>query len=29
MEILAPQFIKAGDKVEIEVQTGKYLSRVK
>lgn len=29
MEILAPQFIKAGDKVEVEVQTGKYHSRVK
>jgi elongation factor P len=29
MEILAPQFIKEGDRVRVEVATGKYLERVR
>jgi elongation factor P len=29
MEILAPQFIKEGDLVRVEVETGKYRERVK
>jgi elongation factor P len=29
MEVLAPQFIKEGDHVRIEVATGKYLERVR
>jgi elongation factor P len=29
MEVLAPQFIKEGDTVKIEVATGKYLERVR
>lgn len=29
MDILVPQFIKEGDLVKIEVETGKYLERVK
>jgi elongation factor P len=29
MEVLAPQFIKEGELVRIEVETGKYLERVK
>lgn len=29
MEVLAPQFIKEGDLVKIEVATGKYLERVR
>ncbi|MCX7961830.1 MAG: translation elongation factor P [Burkholderiales bacterium] len=29
MEILAPQFIKEGDHVRVEVATGKYLERVR
>lgn len=29
MEVLVPQFIKAGDLVKIEVETGKYIERVK
>jgi elongation factor P len=29
MEVLAPQFIKEGEVVRIEVETGKYLERVK
>ena len=29
MEVLAPQFIKEGDRVRIEVATGKYLERLR
>jgi elongation factor P len=29
MEVMVPQFIKTGDLVKIEVETGKYLERVK
>lgn len=29
MEVLAPQFIKQGDVIRVEVETGKYLERVK
>lgn len=29
MEVLAPQFIKEGDRVRIDVATGKYLERVR
>jgi elongation factor P len=29
MEVLAPQFIRTGDLVKIEVESGKYLERVK
>lgn len=29
LEVMVPQFIKTGDSVKIEVETGKYLERVK
>jgi len=29
LEVLAPQFIKEGDTVKVEVETGKYLERVR
>lgn len=29
MKILGPQFIKQGDKIHVDVETGKYLDRVK
>ncbi len=29
MEILVPPFIKAGDRVRVEVETGKYVERVR
>jgi elongation factor P len=29
IEVLVPQFIKAGDRIRLEVETGKYIERVK
>jgi hypothetical protein len=29
MEVLVPQFIKSGDRIRIEVETGKYVERTK